>query len=123
MLTKVPIYVLSSTGDEIGVVVGSGRLCQLESCGGWCLPVRWPGGKLTWPCSKGMSEVQGSTDLGIWKINTNKPLIQAQNALKVLTMTPGIRAYLEEHDTKALSQAEEAIAAIDSCTNSSTSSQ
>ena len=38
-----------------GVVVGS-RDCNLESCRGLRLCVRWPDGHRTWPCSKGMTD-------------------------------------------------------------------
>ena len=49
--------VVSATG-EVGRVVGA-RPCQLESCGGTCLGVRWPDDKLTWPCQCGMSFKDG----------------------------------------------------------------
>ena len=45
--------VISRGGAMIGQVVGE-RACTLESCGGLCLGVRWPNGRLTWPCTKGM---------------------------------------------------------------------
>lgn len=51
-------------GPERGRVVGHGRRCRLEGCGGWCIPVRWPDGKLTWPCSKGMASVNAA----LWKL-------------------------------------------------------
>lgn len=41
--------------QEPGVVVGT-RHCQLEGCRGLCLIVRWPSGKRTMPCTKGMEE-------------------------------------------------------------------
>lgn len=37
-----------------GVATGSVRRCQLEGCPGLRVMVRWPGGKVTWPCTKGM---------------------------------------------------------------------
>jgi hypothetical protein len=37
-----------------GRVVGT-KACTLESCGGIRLGVRWPDGRLTWPCSKGLT--------------------------------------------------------------------
>ena len=46
--------VFSRDKKEIGRVVGE-RPCQLESCMGWCLGVRWADGRLTWPCVKGSS--------------------------------------------------------------------
>jgi len=38
----------------VGELTGAERLCGLEGCGGVRLVVRWPGGKITWPCVKGM---------------------------------------------------------------------
>jgi hypothetical protein len=48
-----------------GVLTGSSRRCQLEGCLGVRLYVRWDDGKLTMPCTKGMTydDVAGS-----WKI-------------------------------------------------------
>ena len=39
----------------VGKIRGQGKNCTLESCRGWRFPVRWPNGKLTWPCTKGMT--------------------------------------------------------------------
>jgi len=50
--------VLSRDGAIKGTVRGAGRLCRLEGCGGWCVPVRWSDGKLTWPCSKGLRQTK-----------------------------------------------------------------
>jgi len=50
-------------GTMSGHVVGY-KDCTLEGCRGRLLGVRWPDGKLTWPCSKGC-EV---TREGTWKI-------------------------------------------------------
>jgi hypothetical protein len=60
----VPDKVVNRAGTETGRVVGSGRWCRLEGCGGWRVPVRWPDGRLTWPCSKGMKEITATT----WRI-------------------------------------------------------
>lgn len=55
--------VVSRDGKTRGVVVGT-RRCQLSGCTGVCAGVRWPDGKLTWPCSKGM-QVRKSGELKI----------------------------------------------------------
>jgi hypothetical protein len=37
-----------------GIATGGERSCQLEGCRGVRCAVRWPDGKLTWPCSAGI---------------------------------------------------------------------
>lgn len=37
-----------------GRLTGGSRVCPLEGCPGARLGVRWPDGRLTWPCTKGM---------------------------------------------------------------------
>jgi hypothetical protein len=37
-----------------GKATGGTRQCQLEGCGSIRVGVRWPDGKLTWPCFRGM---------------------------------------------------------------------
>ena len=64
MLTDMPKFVQSRSGDVTGRVVGHGRPCQLEGCRGWTISVRWPDGHLTRPCSKGMAVVDTDT----WRI-------------------------------------------------------
>lgn len=64
MLSQLPKFVQNRDGTVTGKVVGRGRLCQLEGCGGWAVSVRWPDGTLTRPCSKGMDEVTDTT----WRI-------------------------------------------------------
>lgn len=46
--------VISRTG-EIGKPTGGQRPCTLEGCLGIRIRVRWKGGKITWPCTHGMS--------------------------------------------------------------------
>ena len=41
-------------GTEFGLTTGGIRRCQLESCFGDRILIRWPDGKLTCPCSEGM---------------------------------------------------------------------
>lgn len=54
--------VISRTG-EVGKTTGKTRCCQLEGCLGVRIGTRWPDGRITWPCSKGM-RLQG----GKWKL-------------------------------------------------------
>lgn len=63
-MRELPQFVQDREGKETGKVVGVGRLCQLEGCGGWRVSVRWPNGKLTRPCSKGLREIDATT----WRI-------------------------------------------------------
>jgi len=46
--------VKSRTGKLTGKLTGGSRHCALEGCRGLRLGVRWSGGSLTWPCTKGM---------------------------------------------------------------------
>ncbi len=48
--------VRAASGEE-GHTTGTFRACQLEGCTGTRVGVRWPDGKLTWPCTKGMRRV------------------------------------------------------------------
>jgi hypothetical protein len=46
---------IRSRGSEmVGKTTGTTRKCQLEGCSGHRYGVRWPTGKLTWPCGKGL---------------------------------------------------------------------
>jgi len=42
-------------GRTIGHTLGGKRPCALEGCRGMRMSVRWPDGKLTYPCTDGMS--------------------------------------------------------------------
>ena len=46
--------VISRDKTEVGITTGGTRTCGLEGCLGRHLAVRWPDGKLTYPCTKGM---------------------------------------------------------------------
>lgn len=46
--------ILSRDGKERGKPTGKTRCCKLEGCSGIRIGVRWPDGKITWPCSKGI---------------------------------------------------------------------
>jgi hypothetical protein len=61
---NLPTKVVSRDSTESGVPTGGTRLCQLESCGGLRIGVRWSNGKLTWPCTKGMD----TEDAQVWRI-------------------------------------------------------
>ena len=39
---------------EPGRLTGGTRRCTLEGCRGERLGVRWPDGRITWPCSEGL---------------------------------------------------------------------
>lgn len=56
--------VMTAAGTESGVVVGS-RRCQMAGCLGLRLIVRWPDGRHTMPCTKGMTQDNHS---GNWQI-------------------------------------------------------
>lgn len=47
-----------------GVATGGTRACALEGCSGKRVCVRWPDGKHTWPCSKGLKQNED----GSWEI-------------------------------------------------------
>lgn len=48
------MVVISRDNKTQGKVVGT-RRCTLEGCRAQRLGVRWPDGKITWPCKKGMT--------------------------------------------------------------------
>ena len=47
--------VLDRNLESLGIATGSRRKCQLEGCPSQRIGVRWPDGRLTWPCLKGMT--------------------------------------------------------------------
>ena len=54
--------VLSRSGKEKGKVINQDvRMCRLEGCNGYVSSVRWEDGKLTYPCSKGMKQIDENT--------------------------------------------------------------
>ncbi len=42
------------TDSDPGVATGSTHECQMEGCSGVRVTVKWPDGKVTYPCSKGL---------------------------------------------------------------------
>jgi hypothetical protein len=46
--------VYSADRTEAGVRTGGSRLCSMHGCTGMRIAVRWPDGKLTYPCTKGL---------------------------------------------------------------------
>ena len=46
--------IFSRSGNEFGVRTGGTRLCPLAGCNGLRIFVRWPDGRLTEPCTKGL---------------------------------------------------------------------
>jgi len=57
------VKVISRTGNHTGHTTGATRICTLEGCRGRRIVVKWDNGKVTYPCTKGMSEQNGA-----WKI-------------------------------------------------------
>lgn len=55
-----PVY--SRDGKLRGETTGAFRRCTLEGCGGERVYIRWPDGRLTYPCSKGLGPFRGGTD-------------------------------------------------------------
>ena len=55
--------VQASDGKLTGSICGRGFHCRLESCSGLRIPVRWPDGRRTYPCTKGMFYIKGT-----WRI-------------------------------------------------------
>ena len=62
--------VIGRYGTVRGRVCGPPTPCDLEGCTGVRVPVRWQDGKLTWPCSKGLTVVEDPEDPSkeVWKI-------------------------------------------------------
>ena len=46
--------IVSRDGLTVGIATGSTRQCTMESCRGTRVYVKWPDGKVTMPCSKGL---------------------------------------------------------------------
>jgi len=57
-------FVLSRDNKMKGVVTSTSRRCSMEGCNGIRVGVRWPDGKHTFPCTKGMVQVSPDT----WRI-------------------------------------------------------
>jgi hypothetical protein len=57
-----PTYVRSADGSVTGRVTGGTRPCRLAGCRGLQRAVRWPDGRLSYPCS--MTPVTAET----WQI-------------------------------------------------------
>ena len=57
--------VFSASGTEQGIAKSSGYRCQMEGCTGKRLAVKWPDGKMTRPCTKGMfTRLDGNLQIG-----------------------------------------------------------
>lgn len=57
-----PKFVVDELTGQTGTALAGVQSCRLESCGGVRIPVRWPDGKHTFPCSNGMVEVDGKPE-------------------------------------------------------------
>jgi hypothetical protein len=51
-----PGFVYTRGGKRRGLVTGGVRACGARDCAGPLIGVRWPDGKMTWPCRQGMFE-------------------------------------------------------------------
>ncbi len=60
-----PRFVFSRDGSLKGEVTSTTRRCQLEGCNGKRLGVKWPDGRTTYPCTKGL---EGTDVEDTWKI-------------------------------------------------------
>lgn len=62
---KKGIVVLSRDEKLAGVTSGSTHYCRMEGCTGRRVTVKWPDGKVTHPCSKGLDSLpDGSLKIG-----------------------------------------------------------
>ncbi len=59
--------VVSRDGKQVGRVIGCLQVCPLEGCRGYRMQVRWPDGRLTRPCTKGMRQEE---DVLVWRIDS-----------------------------------------------------
>lgn len=62
------IRVISRTGKTRGRLTGTRRPCNLAGCTGERLTVRWDNGKVTYPCTKGMTLKKNKRGILTWKI-------------------------------------------------------
>lgn len=54
MKIKANVNISTRDGRETGLSTGSHRRCLQDGCRGVRIAVRWPDGRTTWPCSKGI---------------------------------------------------------------------
>lgn len=47
--------IYSADGATFGLKTGGARRCQMEGCRGESIAVRWQDGKLTYPCTMGLT--------------------------------------------------------------------
>ena len=57
MKLNINAKVINRYGNEFGKLTGGTRKCQVSGCTGICYAVRWQDGKLTYPCSKGLTYI------------------------------------------------------------------
>lgn len=55
-MSDYPTHVISREGGMLGEVRGH-RKCMLEGCPSQCVCVKWPDGRMTWPCLRGCTGV------------------------------------------------------------------
>lgn len=54
-------YVESRDGSERGELSGATFPCRMDGCTGKRMTVKWPDGKRTYPCSKGLDHIDDKT--------------------------------------------------------------
>lgn len=59
------VKVWDSKGESQGVMTGHQKCCGLDGCTGIKVKVRWPDGKHTWPCTKGLSTYRDGFNVGV----------------------------------------------------------
>lgn len=61
----VKAFVYSKDGTEVGVNITTPYRCRMEGCLGMKMTVKWPDGKYTRPCTKGMfTRPDGNLQIG-----------------------------------------------------------
>ena len=56
--TKVRSRKTKGEKQMTGITTGGTRRCGMLECPGTLIGVRWPDGKMTWPCTKGMVQIK-----------------------------------------------------------------
>ena len=53
---------LNRDGTQTGEILNMrSRKCQMEGCPGWRIHVKWPNGRHTYPCEKGVNIIDAET--------------------------------------------------------------
>jgi hypothetical protein len=60
---KIPRFIWSRDHKAKGSTTGSWCHCRLDGCPGYRLGVRWPSGRLTWPCTRSLKTTKGGQEI------------------------------------------------------------